>query len=222
VSLDAPPRLSRSELAQVMADYVQLLAHSRRPAADLADRYRFASLTRSRWLIDRALRQGIIEVDDNGPVMSSRARPMRLTDYGRRLAAGEALERTDATGRPSRTTTVGWHGLSTAWMESPDLPCRRESRDPAAARLLLDRFFAESLHPPGDRFTDSADVAYARQVCATCPQWRACLDFAQAGRIVDGVWGGHTGEERRKLRRGETSPTFARYRQLFLARAGAA
>jgi hypothetical protein len=194
VSLDASPRLSRSELAQVMADYVQLLAHSRRPAADLADRYRFASLTRSRWLIDRALRQGIIEVDDNGPVMSSRARPMRLTDYGRRLAAGEA----------------------------PDLPCRRESRDPAAARLLLDRFFAESLHPPGDRFTDSADVAYARQVCATCPQWRACLDFAQAGRIVDGVWGGHTGEERRKLRRGETSPTFARYRQLFLARAGAA
>lgn len=51
-------------------------------------------------------------------------------------------------------------------------------------------------------FPDSeAETAPALAVCAGCPVREACLDFALRTRQNDGVWGGHTEPERRRLRR---------------------
>ncbi|MDP8938230.1 MAG: WhiB family transcriptional regulator [Actinomycetota bacterium] len=41
----------------------------------------------------------------------------------------------------------------------------------------------------------------AKAVCATCPVRSECLQFALASRQHDGVWGGLTEAERRRLRR---------------------
>jgi WhiB family redox-sensing transcriptional regulator len=41
----------------------------------------------------------------------------------------------------------------------------------------------------------------AREICATCPVRDECLEFALATRQDDGVWGGLTETERRRLRR---------------------
>ena len=45
------------------------------------------------------------------------------------------------------------------------------------------------------------EVAAALAVCATCPVREACLEFALVTRQDDGVWGGLTETERRRLRR---------------------
>jgi WhiB family redox-sensing transcriptional regulator len=51
-------------------------------------------------------------------------------------------------------------------------------------------------------FPDSeADAGPAKEVCATCPVREACLDFALTTRQHDGVWGGLTESERRRVRR---------------------
>jgi len=51
-------------------------------------------------------------------------------------------------------------------------------------------------------FPDSEDgSAAAKAVCATCPVRNACLEFALGSRQDDGVWGGLTETERRRLRR---------------------
>jgi WhiB family redox-sensing transcriptional regulator len=42
----------------------------------------------------------------------------------------------------------------------------------------------------------------ARQVCARCPVCQQCLEFAVSNRIVDGIWDGLTGPERRALQSG--------------------
>lgn len=44
---------------------------------------------------------------------------------------------------------------------------------------------------------EEADVAKA--ICATCPVQEACLEYALANRERDGVWGGTTGKERRRI-----------------------
>jgi WhiB family transcriptional regulator, redox-sensing transcriptional regulator len=44
-------------------------------------------------------------------------------------------------------------------------------------------------------------VSSAKAVCAECPVRQACLEFAIRTRQLDGVWGGHTPEERRSIRR---------------------
>jgi WhiB family redox-sensing transcriptional regulator len=41
----------------------------------------------------------------------------------------------------------------------------------------------------------------AKAVCATCPVVEDCLSFALANRQEQGVWGGMTETERRRLRR---------------------
>ena len=41
----------------------------------------------------------------------------------------------------------------------------------------------------------------AKAVCATCPVREDCLEFALVTRQGDGVWGGLTESERRRLRR---------------------
>lgn len=63
--------------------------------------------------------------------------------------------------------------------------------DAACRDLDLDLFFPDS----------EADSAPALAVCAVCPVRQACLDFALRTRQNDGVWGGHTETERKRLRR---------------------
>lgn len=41
----------------------------------------------------------------------------------------------------------------------------------------------------------------AQAICATCPVREECLEFALMTRQEDGVWGGLTETERRRLRR---------------------
>jgi WhiB family redox-sensing transcriptional regulator len=42
----------------------------------------------------------------------------------------------------------------------------------------------------------------AREVCAGCPVRGECLDHAMADEELDGWWGGTSGRERRRIRRG--------------------
>jgi len=51
-------------------------------------------------------------------------------------------------------------------------------------------------------FPDSEEEsAQAQAVCAACPVRQACLEFALITRQDDGVWGGLTETERRRVRR---------------------
>ena len=63
--------------------------------------------------------------------------------------------------------------------------------DASCRDLALDLFFTDS----------ESDSGPALAVCAICPVRADCLDFALRTRQNDGVWGGHTETERRRLRR---------------------
>jgi WhiB family redox-sensing transcriptional regulator len=69
-----------------------------------------------------------------------------------------------------------------------DLAWRRHS----ACRGLDPEIF----YPETD---DVADVA--KVVCAECSVRETCLEFALAGREKEGVWGGATEKERRRILR---------------------
>ncbi|MGI9021914.1 MAG: WhiB family transcriptional regulator [Acidimicrobiales bacterium] len=45
------------------------------------------------------------------------------------------------------------------------------------------------------------EAGRAKAICATCPVREPCLLFALANREEQGVWGGLTESERRRLRR---------------------
>jgi WhiB family redox-sensing transcriptional regulator len=47
----------------------------------------------------------------------------------------------------------------------------------------------------------TAEEAAAKAVCAGCPVAEECLDYATRLYIGVGVWGGLTGQERRRMRR---------------------
>ncbi len=64
-------------------------------------------------------------------------------------------------------------------------------RDAACRDLDTDIFFP---------VTDE-EAGPAREICASCPVREQCLEFALATRQDDGVWGGLTETERRRLRR---------------------
>ena len=65
-------------------------------------------------------------------------------------------------------------------------------RTKAACRNLdVEMFFPDS----------EADVGPALSVCATCPVRTECLDWAIATRQHDGIWGGTTESERKRIRR---------------------
>ncbi|MGH9279980.1 MAG: WhiB family transcriptional regulator [Acidimicrobiales bacterium] len=51
-------------------------------------------------------------------------------------------------------------------------------------------------YPPTD---DEADAAKA--VCVECPVREPCLEFALSTREADGIWGGTTARERRRILR---------------------
>lgn len=46
-------------------------------------------------------------------------------------------------------------------------------------------------------------VAQAKAICARCPIQRECLRYALGAGSIQGVWGGMTEEERRRLARRE-------------------
>ena len=43
------------------------------------------------------------------------------------------------------------------------------------------------------------DAAEAKAICAQCPVRQACLEYAHANRERDGIWGGATEKERRRI-----------------------
>ncbi len=52
----------------------------------------------------------------------------------------------------------------------------------------------EIFYPP-----DDDDAEMAKEVCAQCQVRQACLEHALASRESDGVWGGATERERRRM-----------------------
>lgn len=73
---------------------------------------------------------------------------------------------------------------------------------------LLDewRRFARCLDsvPPSVFYPPESDPyleEQAKAICRECPVRLACLDYALSIREWDGIWGGTTGDERRKLHR---------------------
>ena len=49
--------------------------------------------------------------------------------------------------------------------------------------------------------SDEDDGLEAKAICAVCPVREACLEFALTAREKDGVWGGLTARERRRVLR---------------------
>jgi len=49
-------------------------------------------------------------------------------------------------------------------------------------------------YPPSEE-----EAEEAKSICAGCPVREACLEYALANRERDGVWGGATERERRRL-----------------------
>ena len=47
---------------------------------------------------------------------------------------------------------------------------------------------------------DSAAVEQAKEVCEECPVLNECLSYAVGTNQTEGVWGGTTPSERRRLR----------------------
>jgi WhiB family redox-sensing transcriptional regulator len=46
---------------------------------------------------------------------------------------------------------------------------------------------------------DEADAAEAKAICAECPVRQPCLEHALASREREGIWGGTTERERRRI-----------------------
>jgi WhiB family transcriptional regulator, redox-sensing transcriptional regulator len=84
--------------------------------------------------------------------------------------------------------------------EDDDIP-----RHVEYARRLPDwmRDAACADHDPNDWFPergDRAPSARAKQVCAQCLVRAECLAFAVREPMRDGIWGGHSPAERRRLK----------------------
>jgi WhiB family transcriptional regulator, redox-sensing transcriptional regulator len=56
----------------------------------------------------------------------------------------------------------------------------------------------------------ASQVRKARAICAGCPVRATCTDFALEHRDLQGIWGGTTDDERRKLRRARARTLTAR------------
>jgi WhiB family transcriptional regulator, redox-sensing transcriptional regulator len=56
----------------------------------------------------------------------------------------------------------------------------------------------EVFYPATD---EDVDAEQAKAVCAGCPVRQACLEYALAHREREGIWGGATERERRRILR---------------------
>lgn len=79
----------------------------------------------------------------------------------------------------------------------PSTWSNRDWRDGAACRSLGNQIF----FPVGGEPGAVAQVRQAKAICASCPVRFECLEFALQTAQEDGVWGGHTEDERRSIRR---------------------
>jgi WhiB family redox-sensing transcriptional regulator len=76
------------------------------------------------------------------------------------------------------------------------MTARADWRNDAACRDVdPDLFFPIGTTGPALR-----QIGEAKRVCRTCPAQTQCLAWALDNTVVDGVWGGTTGEERRAMR----------------------
>lgn len=88
-----------------------------------------------------------------------------------------------------------------------EMPPRQVDWQAAACRDVDPEMF----FPIG--FGEVADnqSAAAKAVCTRCPLIAQCLDWALAAGVVEGIWGGHTEQERRgrrRLERARRGPVF--------------
>jgi WhiB family redox-sensing transcriptional regulator len=90
-----------------------------------------------------------------------------------------------APGGAARTSSLPATWSNDAWREAA-----------ACKTLGNELFFPTSI-------TDEAtpQIELAKAVCTSCPVREACLEFALRTAQDDGIWGGHTEEERRSMRR---------------------
>ena len=65
-------------------------------------------------------------------------------------------------------------------------------RDQARCRGVDPQVF----HPPEE---DDAAADEAKAICELCPVREPCLEYAVSAREKEGVWGGMTARERRRL-----------------------
>lgn len=94
---------------------------------------------------------------------------------------------------PAYRTSKPWHELDDSWMEQA--PC-------ATIENAVDLFFADGNQDQGGQDLETKlKLAEAKAICLECCERTRCLDYALAGRIEDGVWGGTTGPEREKILR---------------------
>ena len=47
--------------------------------------------------------------------------------------------------------------------------------------------------------SDEDDALEAKEICAECPVREPCLEYAITAREKDGIWGGMTARERRRM-----------------------
>ena len=78
----------------------------------------------------------------------------------------------------------------------------------ACASADPELFFPISEWGPGLR-----QAARAKAICARCPIQRECLRYALAVGSIQGVWGGMTEEERRRLQRSRRGARVRQVRQ---------
>jgi hypothetical protein len=80
---------------------------------------------------------------------------------------------------------------------------RAEGFDPLVPLFQPEPWVAEAACRDADWETffpeRGKDARPAKTVCARCPVRAACLDFALRWNIVEGIWGGLSGRQRRRL-----------------------
>ncbi len=67
------------------------------------------------------------------------------------------------------------------------------------AAACIDVTYQVSFFPSKE---DLLGIAKAKAICATCPVSDQCLSWAIESNQTEGIWGGHTQNERRTIRRG--------------------
>ncbi len=64
----------------------------------------------------------------------------------------------------------------------------------------------ELFFPVGETGPSAVQIKAAQKVCQSCPVRTQCLNFALDSPEKDGVWGGISAEERRRMRRRRSRP----------------
>jgi WhiB family redox-sensing transcriptional regulator len=74
----------------------------------------------------------------------------------------------------------------------------RWERKPACATADPRVFFPEDTD--GRPVEDGPEADAARRICAQCPLRNQCLEYALSAGMPAGIWGGHSTDERERVR----------------------